>query len=351
MTALIAISGRSALAHDPSLSGIRVLYRSADTIVTVNTHISRLSQAEHLSSTDFGASAADAAVRRRLKLVVDGKPLTINGQPNIIFDRTNDLLTWQEVLPFRARLCDATARLYPEDAGSRTLFTETDGGVTVRETLIDSHTDPVASRAAAAPKVSVWRTAWQFVRQGVEHILSGPDHIAFVIGLLLFGGSLMALLKTVTAFTVAHSITLTLAALGKVHPSSSVVEPLIALSIVVIAAENLRAAKPPVVAGDDTPRRDYRPLLAFGFGLIHGFGFAGALAEVGLPARQLAAALASFNLGVEIGQAGIVLMIYPVVAALAKNQPTRHRILVRVGSCAIGAAGLFWFVTRLLPAG
>ena len=181
----------------------------------------------------------------------------------------------------------------------------------------------------------------RFVREGVLHIFGGPDHILFVLGLLLLGGTLKSLIKTVTAFTVAHSITLTVAATGLWNPGPRYVEPLIALSIVAIALENLRR-------NGKTAKRDLRPWFAFGFGLIHGFGFAGALAEVGLPKEALGVALASFNIGVEIGQVTIVLAAAPALALLSARKPAISRNVVVAGSTLIGICGAFWFVTRVI---
>ena len=212
------------------------------------------------------------------------------------------------------------------------------------------------------PKLSKISVAGQYIWQGVMHILSGPDHIAFVLGLLLLGGSLRSLLKTVTAFTLAHSITLSLAATGVWNPSPRIVEPLVALSIVAIAVDNLRPRKSLepgcVPTGRDAindsgaapgaaPVRDYRPYYAFCFGLVHGFGFAGALTEVGLPANALATALASFNVGVEIGQASIVLAVSPLIALLAAKHSQVHIRFATVMSICVGLAGSFWFFSRL----
>jgi hypothetical protein len=183
--------------------------------------------------------------------------------------------------------------------------------------------------------------AGTYIREGILHIFGGPDHILFVLGLLLLGGTLKSLIKTVTAFTIAHSITLTIAATGIWNPSPHIVEPLIALSIVAIAIENLRRSGRVV-------KRDLRPLFAFGFGLIHGFGFAGALAEVGLPREAMGVALASFNIGVELGQVTIVLAAAPSLALLAIKRPVINSRLVFAGSAFIGICGAFWFITRVI---
>jgi hydrogenase/urease accessory protein HupE len=180
-----------------------------------------------------------------------------------------------------------------------------------------------------------------FVADGIHHIFIGPDHMLFIVGLLLLGGSLRRLLKIVTAFTVAHSITLAVATLGILNPSPRIIEPAIALTIAFIGVENILA-----------PRngRDVRALIAFCFGLIHGFGFAGVLRELGLPAGARAWALFSFNGGVEAAQSAIVLSVAPLLALLKSSSDAWSRRVVAVGSCCVILAGAVWFVQRLLPA-
>jgi hypothetical protein len=179
-----------------------------------------------------------------------------------------------------------------------------------------------------------WEVAARFVASGVEHILFGFDHVLFLVTLLLVGGGLWAVVKLVTAFTVAHSVTLSLAVLGLVTPPGRLIEPLIALTIVYVAAENFWRKD-----------LDGRWALAFVFGLVHGFGFAGAIADTGLPADRLALSLGAFNAGIELGQLAIV------VAAMGLLSLVRGRafepVLRRGLSGAVVAVGLFWFVERV----
>jgi hydrogenase/urease accessory protein HupE len=177
----------------------------------------------------------------------------------------------------------------------------------------------------------------RFLREGVHHIFIGPDHILFIVGLILTGGGLRRLLKVVTAFTVAHSMTLALAVSGVVHPSAGIVEPAIAASVIVVGAENLLSR---------SGRRDLRPVLAFVFGLIHGFGFASVLQDLGLPRSGLAVSLVAFNAGVEVGQAAIVLTLAPVLHALSRRSTRVGRGVVVAGSLVVMAAGGYWLVVR-----
>jgi HupE/UreJ protein len=176
-----------------------------------------------------------------------------------------------------------------------------------------------------------------FIPSGTHHILIGPDHILFLIGLLLLGGSWMALVRIVTAFTIGHSITLSLAALNLVTPPPSIIEPAIALSIVFVGADNL-------VRGDG---RDLRAWAALTFGLVHGFGFANVLREFGLPREALGWSLFSFNFGVEIGQLAVVLLVASVLAAIRRRSDVAGTRVAVAGSVVVIAAGTYWFVQRV----
>ncbi|MGH7820214.1 MAG: HupE/UreJ family protein, partial [Candidatus Binatia bacterium] len=226
-----------------------------------------------------------------------------------------------------------------------------------------------------------------YARLGVEHILGGFDHLAFVLALILVAGSLGGVARVVTGFTIAHSLTLALAATGVVRPDAAPTEALIGLSIALVAVENLwlegtRAAAVPTVlalglaltaflaaAGiGSVPaltlagfalftvcyfallERSRRPetlrgVVAFLFGLLHGFGFAAVLVEAGLPPERLARALLGFNTGVELGQLAVVAPLWAFLRALSGE---RRRAVVEIGSASVLALGTFWFVTRLL---
>jgi hypothetical protein len=194
---------------------------------------------------------------------------------------------------------------------------------------------------------SVWAAAKRFLRLGVEHIFTGYDHIAFLLALLLLGGRFLDLVKIVTSFTIAHSVTLALAALGILHPPARAVEALIAASIVAVAAENLWVLRGgPGATARVTGALGHRWRLTFAFGLVHGFGFASALQELHLPRSALVAGLVSFNLGVEVGQVAIVALAFPILRWLRtvpSFQPWGPRLL----SGAIAAFGLVLLVLRL----
>ena len=194
----------------------------------------------------------------------------------------------------------------------------------------------IAITGNAAPERRAAGTFVSYLGLGVEHILLGFDHLLFVVALILPGGRLLSLVAIATAFTVAHSITLALSVLGLVTLPTQIVEPVIALSIAYVAFENLTMKS--VVSR--------RWAVSFLFGLVHGFGFAGALAEVGLPASGLAAALVGFNLGVEAGQALIIGVLLPLIIWLQRF-PWEPR-LTKVSSIAIMAVGLVLLAERAL---
>lgn len=171
---------------------------------------------------------------------------------------------------------------------------------------------------------------------GVEHIWGGLDHLLFLLGLVLVGGSVRGLVGVITAFTLAHSITLGLAVLGVWAPSGSIVEPLIALSVAYVAIENW-------FVKDATKRWP----VTFAFGLVHGFGFAGALGEIRVPPSEVPALLLAFNLGVEAGQLCVLAVVLPLLF-WARRYAWFRTAGVRAISAVVAAFGLYWFVSRVI---
>ncbi len=193
-----------------------------------------------------------------------------------------------------------------------------------------------------AERPSGWSVAWTYFALGVEHILLGIDHLLFVFALLLLVRGSWMLVKTITAFTLAHSVTLALATLGVVHIPGPPVEAVIALSIVFVAAETLHAqgGRPGLTAR-------WPWVVAFTFGLLHGFGFAGALGEIGLPGPAIPLALLTFNLGVEAGQLLFVAAVLAASALLRKIPVGVPPWWRRVPPYAIGGIAAFWTVERV----
>ncbi|HEU4704468.1 MAG TPA: HupE/UreJ family protein [Sphingomicrobium sp.] len=232
--------------------------------------------------------------------------------------------------------------LFPADPNHQTFVNVYEDGTLRQQFILSAQTEPVTYyRGTTAGALAVMGT---FIPSGVHHIMIGPDHILFLVGLLLLGGSLRRLVTIVTMFTVGHSITLTLAALDIVNPPAWLIEPAIALSIVVVGADNLLQRH--------EQGRDLRAWVAGVFGLIHGFGFANVLREFGLPQEALGWSLFSFNVGVELGQLVIVLVVGLALALLRRRLPAAtDKWVVPGGSVVVIAAGAWWFVERVFFGG
>jgi hydrogenase/urease accessory protein HupE len=283
------------------------------------------------------ALALRAVLAPRLVLIADGDTLRPNWDSLAPAPERNGVTfhfsaSWTRV-PGKL---EVGARLFPYDAQHETYVNIYEGGKLRHQDVFDR--DHAAYGYYSGGSQGVLAVVRTFVGAGIHHIFIGPDHILFVIGLLLLGGGLPRLLKIVTAFTVAHSITLALATLKIVQPSPRFIEPAIALSIVYVGLENLRVRP---------GQRDRRAWIAFGFGFVHGFGFASVLREFGLPQQALGWSLASFNLGVELGQACIVGAAAPVLAWASARSERARIAIVRYGSIAVALAGTYWFFERV----
>lgn len=181
-----------------------------------------------------------------------------------------------------------------------------------------------------------------YSKLGIEHILLGIDHLLFVLALIIITRGKWKIIKTITAFTIAHSITLSLAALGYVNFPTPPVEAVIALSIVFLAVEIIKNQN-----GQETLTGKKPWLVAFTFGLLHGFGFAGALANIGLPQQDIPWALAFFNVGVEIGQIAFVLVVLIFIKLLSfkKEWPL---VIKKIPAYFIGSIAIFWMIERVI---
>lgn len=291
-----------------------------------------------------------------VSFATQGEACALTFQPIEVNDRVDGAYAW---LPFEVR-CPAAIReltlkysvLEGVDPSHRALLSLT-AGSTVQSGVLGGAT---ATRAFSVFEPSPARAFAEYFHAGVAHILSGIDHLLFLLSLLLPAvllrrhgkwepveqarPALLGILKVVTAFTLAHSITLTLAALDVVRLPSRLTESVIAASIVVAALNNIF----PVVLSA-------RARIAFAFGLLHGFGFASVLADMGLPSGARLISLFAFNVGIEAGQLAVVLAVMPIVYALRSGAFYR-RALMPWGSAAIAALAMVWLVQRaFLPAG
>jgi hydrogenase/urease accessory protein HupE len=195
----------------------------------------------------------------------------------------------------------------------------------------------IAAHPLDLQKVSAFEVGWVYLKLGFEHILPvGLDHILFIVGLFLLSPKLKPLLAQITCFTIAHSITLALSMYNIFSLPSNIIEPVIALSIIFIAIENILTTK----------LHSWRLIIVFLFGLVHGMGFAGALKELGLPKTQFLNALITFNLGVELGQITAVLICFLLVGLWFKSTKWYHKRIVIPASALIGIIALYWTIER-----
>jgi hydrogenase/urease accessory protein HupE len=281
-------------------------------------------------------------VRERVRVAADGKALASStwSVPEALPDRQSIRLRASYALTRPVGRIDVLALMFPYDPQHRTFLNVYEGSAVTAQAILDK--DRTTFEYFAGTRQGTWAVLEKFVPAGVHHILIGPDHLLFLVGLLLLGGSLKQLLLVVTAFTIAHSITLSLAALGMVIPPANAIEPAIALSIVYVGADNLL-----VSAGG----RDTRAWIAFAFGLIHGFGFANVLRSMDLPSRALGWTLFAFNVGVEVGQLVFVVLIASLLIWIRSRSEAAGRRLVFAGSIIVMLTGAFWFVQRVFFSG
>ena len=353
---LCLLVGREALAHPAPFSYLDLHLDAAGVRGTLVVHDLDAAHALEIPSADSLLDAAVAAKHRealvallapRLTLVFDGQPVTVTwGAIEVVPDRQSLRLAFT-VGGGRPGRLTVRAYLFPHDPIHQTFINLYEETVLKHQAILDA-TRQIADYYAGTVqgRLSVVRT---FVASGIEHILIGPDHVLFLIGLLLLGGTLGRLALIVTAFTVGHSITLSLAALDLVAPPAQFIEPLIALTIVVVGADNVLVLRgKTAVAGKAT---DIRAWLAAGFGLIHGFGFAYVLKEFGLPQAALGWSLFAFNVGVEVGQLLIVGVVASLLVRVRRQRAAAAHWVALAGSIAVILAGLYWFVERVFLTG
>lgn len=281
------------------------------------------------------AAAIVAVLAPRLTLKTDGRLSRAEWlQVEILAERQSLRVRIRYLLDSAPGVVTVAAAMFPYDPIHQTFVNIYDGGALTQAILDHGRPEFEYFAGTRQGALAVMR---KFIPAGIHHILIGPDHLLFLVGLLLLGGSVRQLAVVVTAFTVAHSITLSLAALNLVTPSGRIIEPAIALSIVYVGADNLLVHN----------GRDVRAWIAFAFGFIHGFGFASVLREMDLPARALGWSLFSFNLGVEIGQLLVVLAVASAFSALRSRSEAMGRRLAFAGSIVVMVAGTFWFIQRV----
>jgi len=305
-----------------------------------------LTQADSLLDPAVAARHRDALVNLlspRITIEFDGRPVAIEwGAIDVVPERQSVRLAFTVADPAPGHTA-IRAYVFPYDPIHQTFINIYEDDELTLQAILDASRQQVEYYGGTTQgRLAVVRT---FVLSGIEHIMIGPDHILFLIGLLLLGGTLAKLALIVTAFTIGHSVTLSLAALDILSPPAYFIEPLIALTIVVVGADNLLVLRAAPEQGKTAT--DIRVWLAAVFGLIHGFGFAYVLKEFGLPQAALGWSLFAFNLGVEIGQLLIVVVVAGALILLRKRSVGAARAVATVGSIAVIAAGVYWFIERV----
>lgn len=298
-----------------------------------------------LSAADLATAYAAFAdgYRDSLTLTVDGATVPLTSAAPEIPETGNVDEARISTLNFAATLPNADGELkwiYPEDYGDSILrLLLPDSAEFPEPTLADfvGRGQTATVDLSDVQPQSTLEVFIDYVIAGFDHIIpKGLDHILFVIGLFLLSTQLRPLLTQVTMFTLAHTITLALGALGYVNIPGSIVEPLIAASIVFIAVENIFTDKL-------TP---WRPFVIFAFGLLHGLGFASVLGDFGLPSGQFVTALIGFNIGVEIGQLAVIALCFLAVGLWFRSKDWYHKVVVVPASLAIAILAFYWVLDR-----
>lgn len=344
LCALCVLDAAPALAHPAPFSYVDLRLQPGLIQGSVVAHIFDvahdldIANPERLLDPAFAAQqsrAVAALLAPRLMVSADGQALAPEwSEIDVIPDRQSIRIQLRFRLTAAPGRVAVDARLFPYDPAHQTFLNIYDGDALTQAILDLGHSRFEYFAGTRQGAIAVMR---QFVPAGVKHIALGADHLLFLLGLLLLGGSLRQLAIIVTAFTVAHSLTMTLAALSLVMPPARIIDPAIALSIVYVGTDNL------LVQGG----RDVRAWIAFTFGFIHGFGFAGVLREMHLPPRALGWSLFSFNAGIEVGQVIVVFAVATALTALRKRSEVAGKRLAFAGSLAVVAAGTFWFIERV----
>jgi hydrogenase/urease accessory protein HupE len=349
----VIVAAVSALAHDPGLSAadLKIDNRKLTAQLTFSTQEIALlvpmdgNNDGQISVEEFNGarSQLEAFAREAISISVDGILLTpieikpVYGESNALHFNLNYVIKTAGQLKFSSTLLPRLAR------GHRQYLKIQDAtGQTRAERLLDLNQNSYQADLYSLTSGSDGPHSFGgFFKLGIEHILTGFDHLAFLLALLITGGSLREAAKIITAFTFAHSITLALATLNIVSLPSSIVEPLIAVSIIYVGFENI------LITGG-RKQINKRWLLTFAFGLIHGFGFATVLREMGIGANGNAIApLFSFNLGVETGQLAIAAITLPIIWKM-KQRPSFALRYAPACSILVALAGGYWLIERTL---
>ena len=344
LTLLLLLIAGPVFAHPAPFSYIDLRLQSGSIEGTVVAHIFDLGHDLNIDPADRLLDPATAreqspAIARlfagRLTVAADGVPLTPTwSTAEVIPDRQSLKLTIRYAVSVPPGTLGITTVMFPYDPQHQTFLNIYEGSALTQEILDAGRTRFEYFAGNRQGTIAVVR---RFLPEGIRHIVVGPEHLLFLVGLLLLGGSARQLVIIVTMFTVANSLTLTLAALHLVSPPARIIEPAIALSIVYVGADNLLIRD----------GRDVRGWIAFAFGFIHGFGYAAVLRQLDLPRLALGWSVVSFNLGLEIGQLLVAAVVATAFSALRARSEAAGRQLAYAGSIVVMATGAFWFIQRV----
>jgi hydrogenase/urease accessory protein HupE len=344
LAALLLLLARPVLAHPAPFSYIDLRLQPAAIEGTVVAHIFDLGHdlnidpAERLLDPVVAAQQSAAIARLltgRLSVAANGVGLTpVWSAAEVIPDRQSLRLTVRYALSGPPGTMTITTLMFPYDPQHQTFLNVYDGSALTQQILDAGRTK---FEYFPGTRQGSFAVVQRFLPAGIRHIVAGPDHLLFLVGLLLLGGTVRQLAFIVTMFTVANGLTLSLAALNIVSPPARIIDPAIALSIVYVGADNLLIRD----------GRDVRAWIAFAFGFIHGFGYASVLRDLDLPRRALEWSLLAFNVGLEAGQLLVVAVVATAFAALRSRSEAAGRQLAFAGSIVVMATGAVWFIQRV----
>ncbi|WGS85088.1 HupE/UreJ family protein [Methylomonas sp. UP202] len=340
-------------AHPPGLSSLDVAIKAAQIDAKVTFALQDIEAFAPMDS-DLDAEVSDdereAAKPKIAKLLAKQLRINVDGQDvlpvisgSVIYDDQNNAHVELQyaVEPKQTLLVQSKFLALLPDGHQQYLTFRDAGGKVIVEKMIGKHADQVSlslANVAATPQ-SPFAAFGDFFKLGIEHIVTGYDHLLFLFALLAVTHSFWPALKIITFFTIAHSITLACAGLNIIELPSSFVEPFIAATIIYVGVEN-------IIRGDHPKGRHW---LTFGFGLIHGFGFAGVLREMEISSGDtgILLPLLSFNLGIETGQIAVASIVLPIIWWLNNNIKTSERFL-KACSIAVSLMGTYWLVERTM---
>jgi hydrogenase/urease accessory protein HupE len=330
--AFLCLATVSAFAHDVSRSDSKIVIEGREVHATITLNVKEL-QNSGISGDNFDLNKEIAhiysLVEQHYFVTSPAPPESTKLDGYSVLAGPLIQLQILYVFPQDVTMLDVRSTLWEVmPAGHQHMMNVRLNG-TLHQAILDSRTQETAFSGVNATNL---QTMWRFVLLGVEHIFTGYDHLAFLLCLLVATSTLGSLVKIITSFTIAHSITLALATFNIVHLPTRLTESMIAASIAYVAAENLLDFR--------LTKRFY---ITFFFGLIHGFGFSNVLREMDLPKSDLALSLFSFNAGVEIGQLTFVFLLFPLLQDLGASGWKRLKPAVSI--CA-GCLAVYWFVQR-----